>query len=88
MLASGRWLALLLLGLVCSAEAVRFSSITGEASALIKKAHKAAEKAIVGKKTADAAGGDAPVPGGIPAYKNTKPIIGVLTQPCHDCPGK
>ncbi|KAG2441123.1 hypothetical protein HXX76_003975 [Chlamydomonas incerta] len=21
-------------------------------------------------------------------YKNTKPLIGVLTQPCHDCPGK
>ncbi|PNH12468.1 Gamma-glutamyl hydrolase, partial [Tetrabaena socialis] len=22
------------------------------------------------------------------AYKNTKPLIGILTQPCHDCPGK
>jgi hypothetical protein len=22
------------------------------------------------------------------AYKNTEPIIGVLTQPCSDCPGK
>ena len=21
-------------------------------------------------------------------YKNTKPLIGILTQPCHDCPGK
>ncbi|KXZ56974.1 hypothetical protein GPECTOR_1g88 [Gonium pectorale] len=21
-------------------------------------------------------------------YKNTKPLIGVLTQPCHECPGK
>lgn len=24
----------------------------------------------------------------VKAYKNTKPLIGVLTQPCHDCPGK
>lgn len=23
-----------------------------------------------------------------PAYKNTKPLIGILTQPCHECPGK
>lgn len=21
-------------------------------------------------------------------YKNTKPLIGILTQPCHECPGK
>lgn len=26
--------------------------------------------------------------GGKPAYKNTQPIIGILTQPCSDCPGK
>lgn len=22
------------------------------------------------------------------AYRNTQPIIGILTQPCSDCPGK
>jgi gamma-glutamyl hydrolase len=21
-------------------------------------------------------------------YQTTKPLIGVLTQPCHDCPGR
>jgi hypothetical protein len=21
-------------------------------------------------------------------YKNQKPLIGILTQPCHDCPGE
>jgi gamma-glutamyl hydrolase len=22
------------------------------------------------------------------AYKTTRPLIGILTQPCHDCPGR
>ena len=28
---------------------------------------------------------------GLPAptkYKNARPLIGIVTQPCHDCPGK
>ncbi len=26
------------------------------------------------------------LPGGA-TYKNIKPLIGIMTQPCHDCPG-
>jgi hypothetical protein len=35
-------------------------------------------------------GGDSPalLPSPSYGYKNTKPLIGVLAQPCSDCPGR
>lgn len=49
-----------------------FSSV----SARTLQSEEAAVKAIVAK--AKASGG----------YKTTKPLIGILTQPCHECPGR
>ena len=44
----------------------------------------ASQQHTVDVKLGDGDGPDPPPT----VYKTTKPLIGILTQPCHDCPGK
>ncbi|GBF96107.1 gamma-glutamyl hydrolase [Raphidocelis subcapitata] len=71
---------LALLALVNSVASARLSPGAEESE-------RAAVTALVQRAAAAAAASTAGRPGPR-AYKRTEPIIGVLTQPCSDCPGK
>lgn len=80
-------IAVLLLSLA-SWQAVQASRLSlGGVESVMKRVHDQAARSRVReaeRSAVEVAGAPAPAP----APANLKPLIGILTQPCHDCPGK